>query len=72
MKGKYKVPQYAARLVVLIVFARTVFFGGLRLFLPKDRKAQIYTIMIYKYLRLAQDIRPAVVLEVNNWRNYGY
>ena len=71
MKGKNKVPQYAARLVVLIVFARTVFFGGLRLFIPEDRKGQIYTLMIIKYLRPAQDIRPAIMLEVNNWRNYG-
>lgn len=71
MKGKHKPPQYAVRLVVLIVFAGTFFFGGLRLFIPEDRKGQIYTLMIFKYLRPAQDIRPAIMLEVNNWRSYG-
>lgn len=71
MKGKYRTPQYAVHLIVLIVFAGTIFFGGLRLFIPEDRKGQIYTLMIFKYLRPAQGIRPAVMLEVNNWRNYG-
>ena len=71
MKGKNKISQYAVRLVVLIVFAGPIFFGGLRLFIPEDRKDQIYTLMIFKYLRPAQDIRPAIMLEANNWRNYG-
>lgn len=43
MKGKNKTSQYAVRHAVLIVFAGTFFFGGLRLFLPEDRKDQIYT-----------------------------
>ena len=71
MKGKPSTPQYAVRLIVLIVFAGTIFFGGLRLFIPEDRKGQFYTLRIFKYLRPAQDIRPAVMLEANNWRNYG-
>ena len=71
MKGKQRTPRYAVRLVVLILFAGTTFFVGLRLFIPEDRKGQIYTLMIFKYLRPAQAICPAVMLEVNNWRNYG-
>ena len=71
MKVNNRVPQYAVRLVDLIVFAGTVFFVGLRLFIPEDRKGQFYTLRIFKYLRPAQDIRPAVMLEANNWRNYG-
>lgn len=43
MKGKNKTSQYAVRLGVLIVFAGTIFFGGLQLFVPQDRKGQIYT-----------------------------
>lgn len=71
MKGKGGTPQYAFRLVVLIVSAGDIFFGGLRLFIPDDRKDQIYTLKILKYLRLAHYILSAVMLEVNNWRNYG-
>lgn len=71
MKGKQRTPQYAVRLVILNILGATTFFGGLRLFIPEDRKGQSYTLMIFKYLRPAQDIRPAVMLEVNNWRNYG-
>ena len=71
MSGKNKTPQYAVHLVVLIVLAGTIFFVGLRLFIPENRKGQIYTLMIFKYLKPAQDIRSAIMLEVNNWRNYG-
>ena len=38
MKGKYKIPQYAVRLVVLIVLAGTTFFVGLRFFVPEGSK----------------------------------
>ncbi len=38
MKGKPRIPQYAVRLVVLIVFAGTVFFVGLRFFVPEGSK----------------------------------
>ena len=69
MKGKGRLPQYAVGLIVLIVFARIIFFSGLRLFVPEGRKDQTCTLMISKCLRLAQDIRPAVMLAVNNWRN---
>ena len=68
MKGKQKSPHYAVRLIILIVFAGTVFFGSC---VYLYRKGQIYTLMIFNYLRLSQDIRPAIMLEVNNWRSYG-
>jgi len=71
MNGKGRVPRYAVRLFVLSVSAGTIFFGGLRLFIPEERKGRIYTFMIFNYLRLAQDIRPTVILEINNWRSYG-
>ena len=71
MVGMGGTPQYTVRLVVLIVSEGTILRGGLRLFIPDNRKGQIYILMILKYLRLAQDIRPAGVLEVNNWSNYG-
>jgi hypothetical protein len=71
MKEKQRTPHYAVRLVVLILIAGFTFFGGLRLFIPEDRKGQIYTLMIFKYLRPAQDIHPAIMLAVINWRNYG-
>ena len=71
MKGNGRIPQYTVRLVVLIVSVGTILLGGLRLFIPERYKAQIYPLMIFKYLRLTQDIHPAVVSEVNNWRNYG-
>ena len=38
MKGKYKIPRYAVRLVVLIVLAGTTFFVGLRFFVPEGSK----------------------------------
>ncbi len=38
MKGKSRTPQYAVRLVVLIVSAGIIFFGGLRLFVPEGSK----------------------------------
>ena len=38
MEGKKRTPQYAIRLVVIIVFAGVVFFGGLRLFIPEGSK----------------------------------
>lgn len=38
MKGKYRTPQYAVRLFVLIVLAGALFFGGLRLFVPEGSK----------------------------------
>lgn len=38
MKGKYRTPHYAVRLVVLIVLAGTIFFGGLRFFVPEGAK----------------------------------
>lgn len=38
MTGKSKTPKYALRLVVLIVFAGVVFFGGLQLFVPEGSK----------------------------------
>ena len=71
MKGKQRTPQYAFCLVVLIMFAGSNFFGGLRLFIPEVRKGKIYTLMIFKYLTPAQDIHPAVMFEGNNWRDYG-
>lgn len=71
MKGKQKITQHAARLLVLIVFAGTIFSAGLRSFIPEDRKGQTYTLMIFRYLKPAQDIHPAVLLVVNNWRSYG-
>jgi len=71
MKGKGGPPPVCCSSCCFLVFAGTIFFGGLLLFIPEDRKGQIYTLMIFKYLRLAQDIRPTVMLEVNNWRNYG-
>ena len=70
MVGKCGIPKYAIRLVVLDLFAGTIFFGVLFLFIPEDRKGQIYRLMIFKYQRLAQDICPAVVLGINNWRKY--
>lgn len=71
MKGKHKAPHYAVRLVILNTLGAATFFDRLRLFIPEDRKGQIYTLMIFKYLKPAQDIRSAIMLEVNNWRNYG-
>ncbi len=71
MKGKQRTPQYAVRLVILNILGATTFFGGLRLFIPEDRKGQIYTLMIFKYLRSAQYICRAVMFEVNSWRNFG-
>lgn len=38
MKGKHRTPQYAVRLVVLIVLAGTLFFVGLRFFVPEGSK----------------------------------
>lgn len=38
MKGKYKTPRYAIHLIVLIVLAGTVFFVGLRFFVPEGSK----------------------------------
>ena len=38
MKGKYRIPQYAVRLVVLILFAGITFFVGLRFFVPEGSK----------------------------------
>ena len=38
MKGKYRTPHYAVRLVVLIALAATIFFGGLRFFVPEGSK----------------------------------
>jgi len=38
MKGKRRTPQYAVRLIVLIVLAGTVFFGGLRFFVPEGSR----------------------------------
>ena len=71
MKGKGKLPQYAVPLIVLILFARAMLFGGLRLFISEGRNTQTYALVIIKYLGLVQDIRPAVTCTSNNWRNYG-
>jgi len=38
MKGKHKTPNYAVRLVVLILFAGITFFVGLRFFIPEGSK----------------------------------
>lgn len=38
MKGKGNPPRYAVRLVILIVFAGVIFFGGLQLFVPEGSK----------------------------------
>jgi cytochrome c553 len=38
MSGKNKTPHYAVRLVVLIVLAGTIFFVGLRFFVPEGSK----------------------------------
>ena len=71
MKGKGGIPHYTFRLVVLIVSVGAILRGGLRLLITEPRKAQIYPLMIFKYLRLTQEIHPTVMSEANNWRNYG-
>ena len=38
MTGKPKIPRYAVRLVVLIILAGSIFFGGLQLFVPEGSK----------------------------------
>jgi cytochrome c553 len=38
MTGEGKTPKYAVRLVVLIIFAGIVFFGGLQFFVPEGSK----------------------------------
>lgn len=54
MTGEGKTPKYAVRLIILVIFAGIVFFGGLQLFVPEgSRLTGSYDAKSLKYIASA-------------------